>query len=90
MPTIKVTVPKNAWTTEEKSNIAVRLTEALNAVAQDAGKGDITQYINAHIEETAEGGYAVGGHVVGQQVSGFAPVRAKQAQTYLALFCEVK
>ncbi|MEM7028614.1 MAG: hypothetical protein AAF629_03390 [Chloroflexota bacterium] len=65
MPTIKVTIPKEAWSTEEKGKIALRLTEALNAVAQEVGKGDIKQYINAHIEETAEGGYAVGGNVVG-------------------------
>ena len=65
MPTIKVTIPQGAWSKEEKSKIATELTNALNSVAQDAGKGDIKQYINAHIEETAEGGYAVGGNVVG-------------------------
>jgi|GEM_PF-5544227 len=64
MPTIRVTVPKAAWSKEEKALIVSRLTDGLNAVAGDSGKGDIKPYINVHIEETAEGGYAMGGNVV--------------------------
>lgn len=65
MPTIRVTVPKNAWTKEEKSEIVQKLTDGLATVGQTSGKGDIKQYINVHIDETAEGGYAMGGNVVG-------------------------
>ena len=66
MPTIRVTVPKDSWTKEEKAKIVETLTDGLNRVAQDSpGKGDIKQFINVHIEETAEGGYAMGGQVVG-------------------------
>ena len=65
MPTIRVTVPKAAWSTDEKAKIVAKLTDGLNTVASDSGKGDIKQYINVHIEETAEGGYAMGGQVVG-------------------------
>ncbi|MEM8970592.1 MAG: hypothetical protein AAGD43_00820 [Pseudomonadota bacterium] len=65
MPTIRVTVPKSAWSIEEKSRIVQQLTHGLNAVAQSSGKGDIAAYINVHIEETAEGGYAMGGRVIG-------------------------
>lgn len=65
MPTIRVTVPKNAWTKEEKGEIVAKLTDGLNSVAQSSGKGEIKPYINVHIEETAEGGYAMGGNVVG-------------------------
>ncbi|GFE65724.1 tautomerase family protein [Litoreibacter roseus] len=65
MPIIRVTVPKSSWSVEEKASIVARLTDGLNAVAADSGKGDIKQYINVHIEETAEGGYAMGGQVVG-------------------------
>ncbi|MEM7488668.1 MAG: tautomerase family protein [Pseudomonadota bacterium] len=65
MPTIRVTVPKSAWSVEEKALIVARLTDGLNDVAGQAGKGDIKPYINVHIEETAEGGYAMGGAVVG-------------------------
>lgn len=64
MPTIRVTVPKNAWSKDEKADIVTRLTDGLNAAAQAAGKGDIKPYINVQIDETAEGGYAVGGAVV--------------------------
>ncbi|WP_299687929.1 hypothetical protein [uncultured Tateyamaria sp.] len=65
MPTIKVTVPAGAWSTDEKTKIAESLTGGLAAVALDAGKGDIRQYINVQIMETATGGYAIGGNVVG-------------------------
>ena len=65
MPTIRVTVPKSAWSVEEKASIVSKLTDGLNAVAQTSGKGDIKQYINVHVEETSEGGYAMGGQVVG-------------------------
>ncbi|MEO0918341.1 MAG: hypothetical protein AAFY31_15375 [Pseudomonadota bacterium] len=65
MPTIRVTVPKSAWTKDEKARIVSNLTDGLSVVAADSGKGDIKQYINVHIEETAEGGYAMGGTVVG-------------------------
>ena len=65
MPTIRVMVPTGAWSKEEKSKIATELTETLNRVAQEVGKGDIKPYINAQIEEAAEGGYVVGGNVLG-------------------------
>ena len=65
MPTIRVTVPKSSWSKEEKAEIVGTLTDGLAAVGQSAGKGDIKPYINVHIEETAEGGYAMGGNVVG-------------------------
>ena len=65
MPTIRVTIPKSAWSVEEKAKIVSNLTTSLADVAKTAGKGDITQYVNVQIEETAEGGYAMGGQVVG-------------------------
>ena len=65
MPTIKLTVPRNAWTKDEKAQIIERFTDALNEVAQASGKGDIKQFIGVQIEETAEGGYAIGGQIVG-------------------------
>ena len=64
MPTIRVMVPAGAWSKAAKSKIATELTDALSKVAQEEGKGDIKPYINAQIEEAAEGGYVVGGNVV--------------------------
>lgn len=65
MPTIKVTVPAGAWSTEEKARIAETLTGGLASVAADAGKGDIKSHINVQIMEAASGGYAVGGTILG-------------------------
>ncbi|MEO1520962.1 MAG: tautomerase family protein [Cyanobacteria bacterium J06633_2] len=65
MPTITLTVPRNAWTKEEKAQIIERFTNALNEVAQASGKGDIKQFISVQIDETTEGGYAVGGQIFG-------------------------
>ena len=65
MPTIKLTVPKGAWTKDEKAKIVERLTNTLNEVAQESGKGDIKQFIGVQIDETAEGGYAIGGQIFG-------------------------
>jgi len=65
MPTIKVTVPAGAWSTEEKARIAETLTGGLAGVAAEAGKGDIKGYINVQLMEAASGGYAVGGTVLG-------------------------
>jgi len=42
----------------------VRLTKALNEVPKAFGKGDLKQYINAYIKETAVNGYAVSGNIV--------------------------
>ncbi|MEM7322119.1 MAG: hypothetical protein AAF531_03445 [Actinomycetota bacterium] len=65
MPTIKLTVPPGAWSKDEKAAIIERLTNGLNDVATESGKGDITPFIACQIEETAEGGYAVGGQIFG-------------------------
>lgn len=65
MPTIKLTVPQNAWTKVEKAEIIERFTDALNEVAKSSGKGDIRQFIGVQIEETAEGGFAIGGKIFG-------------------------
>ena len=65
MPTIKLTVPKASWSKEAKEKIVHTLTDGLNTVAHSEGKGDIKQFISVQIEETAEGGYAIGGQVFG-------------------------
>ena len=65
MPTIRLAVPPKAWTKEEKSKLIGALTDTLTQVAADCGKGDIRQFVAVQIDETAEGGYAVGGQVFG-------------------------
>ncbi|MEO1272767.1 MAG: hypothetical protein AAFX99_32160, partial [Myxococcota bacterium] len=65
MPTIRLAVPPKVWTRDAKKKIVERLTAALAEVAKEEGKGDITPYIGVQIDETAEGGYAIGGNVFG-------------------------
>ena len=65
MPTIRLAVPPNAWTKEEKAKVVGALTDALAQVAQECGKGDIKQFIGVQVDETAEGGYAIGGQIFG-------------------------
>ncbi|MEA5464740.1 tautomerase family protein [Leptothoe sp. PORK10 BA2] len=62
---IKLTLPQHAWTKDEKAKIIERFTNALNKVAQESGKGDIKKFISVQIEETAEGGYAIGEQIFG-------------------------
>lgn len=64
MPTIRVTVPQNAFNKEQKAQIATDLTASLAKVAEGAGKGDITPHINLQIDELSPDSYAVGGKVV--------------------------
>ena len=65
MPVIRVTLPQDAWSKDEKADIAAKLTDALAEVGTKSGKGDIKQYITLHILEASEGGYAMGGNVIG-------------------------
>lgn len=65
MPTIKLTVPQGAWTKNEKAKLIEKFTNTLNEVAQESGKGDIKKFIGVQIEETAEGGFAIGGQIFG-------------------------
>lgn len=65
MPTIRLAIPPNAWTKDEKAKAIEALTDALTKVAADLGKGDIKAFVGVQIDETAEGGYAIGGQVFG-------------------------
>ena len=65
MPNIRLTVMKDSFTKEERASIIEKLTDGLNSVSVDSGKGDIKQYISCQIEETTEGGFAIGGQIFG-------------------------
>ncbi len=65
MPTIRVAVPPNAWSKPEKEKLIGALTDTLANTARELGKGDIKQFVGVQIDETAEGGYAIGGQVFG-------------------------
>ncbi len=65
MPNIRLTVPKDAWSKEEKGELIARLTDTIAGYAEDKGKGDIRAFVSVYVEETAPGGYAIGGNVMG-------------------------
>lgn len=65
MPNVRLTVPKDAWSVEEKADLIARLTDAVAGHASEKGKGDIRQYVSVYVEETAQGGYSLGGQVLG-------------------------
>jgi len=65
MPTLRLAIPPRAWTKEEKAELVKALTDALADTARRLGKGDIKQFIGVQIDETAEGGYAIGGQIFG-------------------------
>ena len=65
MPNIRLTVPKDAWTKEEKGELIGTLTDAVAGFAADKGKGDIKDFVSVYVEETAAGGYSIGGRIFG-------------------------
>ncbi len=65
MPNIRLTVPKGAWSKEEKGALIGKLTDTVADFASSQGKGEIRDFVSVYVEETAEGGYAVGGTVLG-------------------------
>lgn len=65
MPTVRLAVPPGAWSKEEKAKLVEKLTDAVASTAEEAGEGDIRQFVGVQIDETAEGGYAIGGTVFG-------------------------
>ena len=64
MPTMRVTVPAGAWSTDEKIEIADGLASGLAEIAEGASTGDIRTHNTVQIMETATGGHAIGGTVV--------------------------
>ncbi|MEM7711138.1 MAG: hypothetical protein AAF264_10405 [Pseudomonadota bacterium] len=65
MPNIRLTVPKDAWSQDEKGELIAKLTDTMTDFAADKGKGDIRGFVSVYVEETAAGGYAIGGQVLG-------------------------
>ncbi len=65
MPTLRLAVPPKSWSKDEKARLVAALTDTLGRLAEECGKGDIRQFIAVQIDETAEGGYALGGQIFG-------------------------
>lgn len=65
MPTVRVTVPKDDLTNEQRERLVGRLTEDVGRFFESEDKGDLRQFVVVHVTETAERGYGVGGEVIG-------------------------
>ena len=65
MPTVRLPVTPDSFTKTEKASIIETLIDGPNSVAVASGNGDIKQYVSCQIGETAEGGYAIGGRILG-------------------------
>lgn len=65
MPTLRMTVPENDLTNEQRERAVAELTEALGRF-YDREKGeDLQPFVMVQISETAPRGYAVGGEIIG-------------------------
>lgn len=65
MPTLRLTVPEDDLDAEQKDKLIARLTDTVSQFYQEAHGEDLREFVNVQILETAEGGYAVGGTVIG-------------------------
>ena len=65
MPNVRLTVPKDAWSVEEKADLIARSTDAVAGYASEKGKGDIRRHVSVYVGETAQGGYSLDGQVIG-------------------------
>jgi phenylpyruvate tautomerase PptA (4-oxalocrotonate tautomerase family) len=71
MPQVTVTLPSQAWSKEQKAELVNQITHAVNGAAEKSGvlaqfgMSDLKPNVNIQIHESAEGGYAIGGKVMG-------------------------
>lgn len=65
MPTIQLTVPPGDLTEEQKASFIERVTDTVSQFYLEEKDEDIREFVNVHVVETAETGYAVGGEVIG-------------------------
>ncbi|MBA1147581.1 4-oxalocrotonate tautomerase [Ectothiorhodospiraceae bacterium WFHF3C12] len=65
MPTIRMTVPKGDLSKADKEEAVNRLTETVSGLFRDRKGEDIRPYVMVQINETSEGGYALGGDIIG-------------------------
>lgn len=65
MPTIRMTVPEGDLTREDKAEAVSRLTETISELFQNRKGEDVRPYVMVQINETSEGGYALGGEIIG-------------------------
>ncbi|MDR8393765.1 hypothetical protein NC796_21605 [Aliifodinibius sp. S!AR15-10] len=65
MPTVQLTVPKNDLNRSEKTKFIEHLTDSVAQFYDEEKDEQIKEFVNVQIRETTEGGYAVGGEIIG-------------------------
>ena len=65
MPTIRLTVPPDDLSNEQKKAFIERVTDTVSQFYREEKDEDIREFVNVRITETAETGYAIGGEVIG-------------------------
>jgi 4-oxalocrotonate tautomerase family enzyme len=65
MPTIRLTVPPDDLSNEQKAAFIERVTDTVSQFYREEKDEEIREFVNVRITETAETGYAVGGEVIG-------------------------
>lgn len=65
MPTIRLTIPPNDLTDQQKQAFIERTTDTVSEFYREEKNEDIREFVNVRITETAETGYAVGGEIIG-------------------------
>ena len=65
MPTIRLTVPPEDLTDEQKAAFIERITDTVSQFYLEEKDEDVHEFVNVRVVETAENGYAVGGEVIG-------------------------
>ncbi|RNL86142.1 tautomerase family protein [Halostreptopolyspora alba] len=65
MPSLRVTIPHGDLSDEQRTALAVRLTDSISAFYREQKQEDVSSFVVAHIHETAPAGYTVGGQLIG-------------------------
>lgn len=65
MPTIRLTVPPDDLSDQQKEAFIERMTDTVSQFYLEEKDEDVREFVNVRITETAQTGYAVGGEVIG-------------------------
>ncbi len=65
MPTLQMTVPEGDLSEGEKAEMIERLTTTVSDFFQERKEDNVRDFVMVHIRETAKGGYALGGTIIG-------------------------
>lgn len=65
MPTIRLTVPPEDLSHEQKEAFIERITDTVSRFYREEKDEDVREFVNVRIAETAETGYAIGGEIIG-------------------------